>query len=73
MSNFKEYTVKRFPLFAEFQRIINMFCEFEADVSTAEVFSTVADWKNNLRVEALLDGDEIVEIVIKVRPKEMDK
>lgn len=68
-----EYTVKRFPLFAEFQRLINMFCEFEADVLTAEICTTAQDWKHNVRVEALLDGDETVEIVINVKPKEGEK
>lgn len=73
MSNLVDYTVKRFPLLAEFQRTIDMLCEFEADILGAEVTTTAKSWAHNMRVEALLDGDEVVEIVINVRPKEESK
>lgn len=68
-----DYTVKRFPLIAEFQRIIDMFCEFEADIIDASVRETAGGYRPHLSVKALLDGDEEVRIEITVEGKEVEE
>ena len=68
-----DYTVKRFPLIAEFQRIIDMFCEFEADIIDASVREAAGGYRPHLSVTALLDGDEKVRIEITVEGKEVEE
>ena len=68
-----EYSVKRFPLLAEFQRIVNMFCEFEAEVVSATVREAAKEYMPHMLVTAVLDGDEEVEVEIRVRKREQEE
>ena len=66
----QNYVVKSFPLATEFARALRLVEECEAELLNAEMNMVSAEWRPNMRVEAVFDDDEVVEIVVKVRKSE---
>ncbi len=65
----QRYEAKSFPLATEFSRVLRLVEECEAELLNAEMTLVSADWRPNMRVEAVFDDTEVVEIAIKVKPR----
>lgn len=64
----KTYTVKEFPVAAAFEILRSIF--EPSDITDAEMHSTAPDCCNHIEMRAALDN-ELVEITLKVRPREV--
>lgn len=60
----------KFPVADEFLRLLKLFEECEAEITSAELYTDLTPWRNNIRVSGVFDDDEIVEVEIRVRKKE---
>ena len=67
--NEQRYEAKSFPLATEFSHVLRLVEECEAELLKAEMTLVSAEWRPNMRVEAVFDDTEVVEIAIKVKPK----
>ena len=64
----KTYTVKEFPVSAAFEILRSIF--EPSDITDAEMHCTAPDCCNHIEMRAALDN-ELVEITLKVRPREV--
>lgn len=63
-----QYTVQCFPLSTAFSSFYEMFMDCEAEIQWATMTTSAEGWQKNIEIDAILDGKEEVEIVVKVRP-----
>ena len=67
------YEIKRFPLAAEFSRMLGLVEDCEAELLNAEMSVVSSEWRPNMKIEAVFDDDEAVVIEIKIKPRRKEE